>query len=462
MTIPDWHYDEAGRVVAVRRAEFWHMARNRKGKPAVACDLCYRRCVLNRDERGWCGYRKNVDHRMTLTAHGVISCAVRVLAGYGVDPFLTHKPGQTTLFLGLTHCTAGCTFCMSTDITWRPRELPWVGNKEGGIAYSSGQYAARSYLHPAGAIALAKQWGCQRILFGINEPTMSYEYVLDTAQLARRAGLDVALETNGFCGRTVVERLAPNMTAVDVGVKGSADPAFYDRWMKSPGAVPTVLESARAWKDAGVFVLVGDLIAPPQMQDDATFTDAAQRFYAWVADTLGPLTPLLITAIERPGPMREGRREGGANWLLSARQGKAAIAAYELRQQRALALAHAAGLAYAHRKRKVETFTCHACGGVLLQIRSLCESAWDVHPDATHEPCASGDGTPVYCPFWSHEQHVTAGQCDHCGARVPVVVLTADERAAAHAVVQQNAGHLLTGGIQAEAPLVSADGGTVV
>jgi hypothetical protein len=64
---------------------------------------------------------------------------------------------------------------------------------------------------------------------------------------------------------------------VDVGVKGSADPAFYDRWMKSLGAVPTVLGSAKAWRDAGVFVIVGDLTAPPQMQDDEQFEDAAAR-----------------------------------------------------------------------------------------------------------------------------------------------------------------------------------------
>ena len=60
----------------------------------------------------------------------------------------------------------------------------------------------------------------------------------------------------------------------------------------------------------------------------------------------------------------------------------------------ACAVARAAGLPYAH---DGHTITCHDCGGLLLDF-------W---------------GT-IGMSDWHHEQHVTGGRCDHCGARVPV------------------------------------------
>jgi len=80
----------------------------------------------------------------------------------------------------------------------------------------------------------------------------------------------------------------------------------------------------------------------------------------------------------------------------------------------------AAGLAYAHMKRDDEIIRCHACAGVLLAVRS---------PRLHGQPCTM---PTHFCPFWRHEQHVTDGCCDHCGAAVPIVTLTPAAVAAAH------------------------------
>jgi D12 class N6 adenine-specific DNA methyltransferase len=44
--------------------------------------------------------------------------------------------------------------------------------------------------------------------------------------------------------------------------------------------------------------------------------------------------------------------------------------------------------------------------------------------------------------------HVTAGHCDHCGVEVPIRTLSPDELTQARQIVQREAGHLLTEGIQ--------------
>jgi pyruvate formate lyase activating enzyme len=402
--IPDWHLDDQGRVVAVRDAEFWTPADG----GAVDCSLCYRKCHLQPGERGWCHYRVNDAGTMRLTNHGVVSCVVRQMRGYAPDPFLTYKPGALSLFVGGVNCTAGCSFCMSTDISWNPDKVPWaVGEK----TLAQGLlYGLRAMAHPRMIVDYALRQHAQQIEFGINEPTLSYEYTLDIARMARAAGLDVVIETNGFCGAEVIRALAPYTNAVDVGVKGCADPAFYDRWMKSPGAVPTVLESLRAWRDAGVFVLVGDLVAPPHMQSDDEFEHAAFEFYTWVRENLGNMTPVLSTGIMFPGPQGTHKKGLMVTPPHTAEE-------YAQRIDAAVVMARRVGLPYAHGKRVHETIRCHNCGGVLLSFWN--RSQRPENPSGIF--CKNCLMPRHYCNWEGHDQFVTDGHCDHCGAAVPIV-----------------------------------------
>src|SRR5688500_890434 len=85
IAIPDWKVDKNQRVIPIRDANFWRPGPN----GSIDCLLCYRLCHLERGQTGWCQYRGNERGKMALTAHGIITCAVRAMAGYGVDPFLT-------------------------------------------------------------------------------------------------------------------------------------------------------------------------------------------------------------------------------------------------------------------------------------------------------------------------------------------------------------------------------------
>lgn len=390
---------------------FWEPGRG----GSVDCGLCYRRCSLADGESGPCGYRRNSGGRMHLIGHGQITSVVRQIRGFGPDPFLTFKPGATSLFLGGVRCTARCTFCMSTDIVWKPERLPWAAPPDRAVGGDSAWYGARAYLHPIDAVDAALRVGATQILFGINEPTLSLEWTYDVARLAKHEGLDVCVETNGFTAPEAIRLLAPYVDAVDVGVKGSADPEFYARRMKSPGAVPAVLQSLAEWRKAGVHLIVGDLIAPPYMQDDATFEESARRLYDHLVAELGSHTVVLTTAIYEPGAMTDGPMAT----LLVGRDGDPA--AYADRVSRAHELARAAGLPYVHGKEKLQqTISCHSCGGALLEFADRCTLGWTISGARDDDPCVMARS---YCPWWRVRTHVTASCCDHCGARVPIVAL---------------------------------------
>jgi len=57
------------------------------------------------------------------------------------------------------------------------------------------------------------------IAYTYNEPTIWYEFVYDTAVLAKEEGLSNVLVTNGFIGREALLMLLPYIDAMNIDVK---------------------------------------------------------------------------------------------------------------------------------------------------------------------------------------------------------------------------------------------------
>lgn len=304
------------------------------------------------------------------------------------------------MLIGGVRCTAGCVFCVSAEKVWRPEKVPWACG-ERNVGKIGGWLNTRALAHPLQAVEMAQEWHCSQIVFGVNEPLATWEYTYDVARVAKRSGLDVLVETNGLATVAAVEKLAPFVDAVYVGIKGSGDPAFYDRWMRAPGGWPTVQAVVRAWHSAGVHLSFGDVIAPPQMQADTDRQAAQERLYRWIHDEIGALTPCALQ------PMVSPRDQ--SMFLLSS---TASELAYGRCVLHSLALARSVGLAYAYTRTDDTVLRCHACGGMLLRFQSPMKS------------CLPCEMYGYFCRHWRHEQHVTDGRCDHCGASVPIVAMS--------------------------------------
>lgn len=401
MTIPDWHYDEGGQVVAVRDAEFWEA----RAGGAVECSLCYRRCELADGEDGWCKYRGNRGGRMVLHEHGHVAVLYPLISGYDVGDLYSY-PGNLCLEIGGLHCTARCSFCCCAGMSIRPDRLPWAfGERQ--LGRTGGWYGYKAMAHPRSIIAAAQAIDCRSLFFTINEPLLTWEYLYDCARLARENGIDVAVLSNGFSTEAAIARLAPFVSGVKIGLKGSGDPEFYRVHMRSPGAVETVFASILAWKAAGVPVAVSDTIAALHMQTDERAEAYQRETYAWVAEHLGAHSLLQI------GVMHTYNNDlSSTTPLLPAQAGPSAHAQYLARYHRALAIAKACGLVYVEGTDGSAVVRCHACGGVLMQ-RFPPRIAHDIR---------------IYPP---HAQHVTMdGRCPHCNAQTPIRVLSPERLAA--------------------------------
>lgn len=402
-------------IVPVREAEFY----KRTGKyKQLQCTLCYRQCVLDNGEDGWCQYRGNRGGKMVLHGHGQIVHMALCMSGYQAYPLRTYKPGMPGIFVGGIRCSAGCTFC-ATGTPWMADRIKWVEKPRQQHPRGVRLEHKKSMVHPLDVIDTAMRYEAKHILFGINEATMAFEWTYDVVRLAQDAGLEIYLETNGFCGPEVVKKLAPYVNAVNVGIKGSADPEFYAKWMRSPGVVPTVMESAKAWREAGVHLIIGDVIAPPHMQSAEAAVESQTHLAEWIVDSLGQHTPMIQGTMHVPESSQNRGPAGGI--LVGKNADESTVLEVGMRLKRAYEIAHEAGLVYTHGNSEGSgDINCHSCGGLLLRFHGRCNTA----PEFYTSECLMA---PYRCPFWEHEQHVTDGKCDHCGADTPVVTLPQEE-----------------------------------
>ncbi|MGB9803090.1 AmmeMemoRadiSam system radical SAM enzyme [Desulfofundulus sp.] len=175
-----------------------------KGDGGIAfCRLCPRFCKIREGNTGFCRVRKNQQGTLYTLNYGRVS-------SYGLDPIekkpLYHfYPGSDIFSLGSVGCNLHCGFCQNWQIAHAdPRTV---------------------YLSPEEAVAAAKEqvargYPCVGLAYTYNEPFVWYEYVYDTARLARKEGLKNVLVTNGYVNEEPLRRLLPYIDAMNIDVKG--------------------------------------------------------------------------------------------------------------------------------------------------------------------------------------------------------------------------------------------------
>lgn len=181
-------------------AMYWKSLDNNR----VKCELCPHECILKNNDVGKCRARINKGGILhTLTYGKVIS--------YAYDPIekkpLAHfHPGASIFSIGTSGCNLACTFCQNHNLVSYTGQVPLTSPKE--------------------IIALAAQNGSIGIAYTYNEPTIWYEFMLETCKLAKSAGLINVMVTNGYINPEPMKALLPWLDAMNIDLKGSTD-TFY-------------------------------------------------------------------------------------------------------------------------------------------------------------------------------------------------------------------------------------------
>lgn len=232
----------------------------------VHCLLCPRSCVINPGKRGYCGVRKNTGGTLYSLVYAK-PCAVHV-DPVEKKPLFHFYPGSKAFSIATAGCNLRCIFCQNWEISqaW-PDEV---------VSYD---------MPPEKVVDSAIENDCKSIAYTYTEPTVFYEYMLDTAKAARARNVKNNMHSCGYINEKPLRELCKYLDAANVDLKGFSD-EFYQRI--GDGYLQPVLDSIRILKEEGVWLEITNLIIPT-LNDDP---ELIRKMCRWIKDTVGPDVPV--------------------------------------------------------------------------------------------------------------------------------------------------------------------------
>jgi pyruvate formate lyase activating enzyme len=108
-------------------------------------------------------------------------------------------------------------------------------------------------------IEKAKIYNCPSISYTYTDPTIFYEYALDTMKMAKREGFRNVWVTSGFWSNELVDLICPYLDAANVDLKYFSDEAYHNY---SDGRLKPVINTLKALKKRGIWLEITTLIIP--------------------------------------------------------------------------------------------------------------------------------------------------------------------------------------------------------
>ena len=177
------------------------------------CDVCFRHCKIEENATGFCGGRTCRNGQIVAANYGKLTSIA--LDPIEKKPFKMFRPGSKVLSLGSYGCNLRCPFCQNSSISWSQKAFEYKNTAE----YYPPEEIVQS------ALSL-RDHGNIGIAFTYNEPLIGYEFVRDTARLAKQAGLENVLVTNGTATLKVLDEISPYIDAMNIDLKAFSA-SFY-------------------------------------------------------------------------------------------------------------------------------------------------------------------------------------------------------------------------------------------
>lgn len=233
----------------------------------VVCELCPKTCLLKEGETGNCRVRANVDGKLrSLVYSRPVTMHIDPIEK---KPFFHFYPETKTLSVATVGCNLHCVNCQNANLS---QKSPFNMNKVHKIK-------------PEQLVNIAKKKNSKMISYTYNDPTVFYEYVMETAKLARKEGIKNTLVTAAYINPEPARKLGKYIDAATVDIKGMSD-EFYQRF--NTGELKPVLKAIEILKEQGVWLEISYLLIPGENDSKADL----RKLSLWVYNKLGKETPI--------------------------------------------------------------------------------------------------------------------------------------------------------------------------
>ncbi|MEE8637795.1 MAG: AmmeMemoRadiSam system radical SAM enzyme [Candidatus Margulisiibacteriota bacterium] len=248
------------------KAKYWRKLEDE----VVQCQLCPNLCILPNLARGKCGVRINIKGKLYSLVYGKpVAVHIDPIEKKPLSHFL---PGTPVFSIATAGCNLGCIFCQNWQISQvKPEE------------------ADHYNLSPEQIVALAKKYNCPSIAYTYTEPTIFYEYMLDTAKLARKTGIKNVMHSCGYINPKPLKELLKYMDAANIDLKAFSEEYYQEMCF---GRLEPVLTTLKVIKEEGVWLEITNLIVPGKNDDPKMI----RKMVKWIKKNLGPDVPLYFGA----------------------------------------------------------------------------------------------------------------------------------------------------------------------
>jgi len=259
---------------------------------------------MREGKSGFCGVRKNVNGRLVTLNYGYsVNLTEEVIETEAVNHY---RPGSRILSLGNVGCMMNCDFCHN----WRTSQVRFLDEKQ-----------VRHYT-PEFVVETALKRGIGMLSWTYNDPVVWHEFVLDTAYLARRHGIQNLYKSAFYISEEAASELCEVIDVFSISLKSMSE-EFYLKVTK--GHLQPVLDATKVVARSGRHLEISNLIVTGLNDTD----DEARRTARWVLDNCGDHVPLHFvrfhpdykyrnvdrTPPERLFRAREIAKEEGLKWI---------------------------------------------------------------------------------------------------------------------------------------------------
>ncbi|NOX71997.1 MAG: AmmeMemoRadiSam system radical SAM enzyme [Candidatus Micrarchaeota archaeon] len=239
------------------------------GEDSVRCNLCARRCVIAEGKKGFCLVRKNIEGVLYSLVYG--KCNSIAIDPIEKKPLFHFEPGTECLSIATVGCNFRCSYCQNWQIS---QEYGEIGGED---------------ISPAQIVDIAIKNGLSGIAYTYTEPTIFYEYAIETMRIAKENGLYNVWVSNGYTTPEVIGSMKGLLDAVNVDWKGP--PSFY-RELCAVSDFEPVKAALKAYKENGIWIEITNLIIEGRNDREEDMREMA----SWIKKNLGEETPLHLTA----------------------------------------------------------------------------------------------------------------------------------------------------------------------
>lgn len=233
----------------------------------VRCQLCPRTCVIKPDSFGFCKTRYNKGGELKTAIWGKLLTP-------SIEPIETEAvfhywPGEKILSVGNLGCNLDCDFCQN-----------WESSNMNNLKPEFVKYNT-----PQEIVDLAKKLNIQVISFTYNDPVIWFEFVYETARIAREHGLKTLFKSAGFISAEAAQKLTEVIDIFSISLK-SSNPDTFKKMSK--GILSHVLEAIKIFYKSGSHLELSNLVVTGLTDVE----DEIRQLAKWVKNELDENVPV--------------------------------------------------------------------------------------------------------------------------------------------------------------------------